>query len=84
MAHHKSAIKRIRTAEKARSMNRFYKRRLKIAVKELLESETKADAEPKLKKVFSLLDRLALKNIIHRNKAANQKARLSRFVNKLS
>jgi len=84
MAHHKSAIKRIRTAEKARSMNRYYKRRLKIAIKELLASETKAEAEPKLKTVFSLLDKLALKKIIHRNKAANKKARLSRFVNKLA
>ena len=84
MAHHKSAIKRIRTSEKARGMNRFYKRKLKIAIKELLDSKTKAEAEPKLKTVYSLLDRLALKKIIHHNKAANKKARLTRFVSKLS
>lgn len=84
MAHHKSAIKRIRTAEKARLVNRQYMKQMKKSVKELLAIENKSDAEPVLKDTVSLLDRLSLKGIIHKNKAANQKSRLSKHVNALN
>ena len=84
MAHHKSAIKRIRTAEKARVVNRQYMKQMKKSVKELLATDKKDEAQPKLEKTTSLLDRLAQKGIIHKNKAANQKSRLSKIVNALN
>ncbi len=84
MAHHKSAIKRIRTSEKARLANRAYKKRLKRLTKELYAAENKETAEPTLKKAASLLDRLAVKNILHRNNAAHKKSQLTRYVNSLS
>jgi len=84
MAHHKSAIKRIRTAEKARLVNRQYMKQMKKSVKELLATDKKDEAQPKLEQTASLLDRLAQKGIIHKNKAANQKSRLNKFVNTLN
>jgi len=84
MAHHKSALKRIRTAEKARLVNKAYTKQVKRSVKALLGMESKEEAQPQLQQTSSLLDRLARKGIIHKNKAANQKSRLTRFVNSLS
>ena len=52
-------------------------------MKKLAESKSKTDAEDLLKKVSALLDKLAKKNIIHKNKAANQKSRLAKLVNGL-
>ncbi len=83
MAHHKSAIKRIRTAEMARLRNRRYTREMRKSVKTLFAMESKEQAEPILNKTLSLLDRLAARNIIHKNKAAHQKSKLTRFVNSL-
>jgi len=84
MAHHKSAIKRIRTAEKARLANRTYRKEMKKSLKLVLEAADKETAQPLLQKAESQLDRMAIKGLIHKNKAANQKARLNRFVNSLS
>lgn len=52
-------------------------------VKRLRETKNKKDAQDMLKLVYRLLDRLAKKNVIHKNKAANQKSKLTLFVNKL-
>ena len=84
MAHHKSAIKRIRTSEKEKQYNRLYKSQMKNAVKSVLASDKKEDATEKVKKAYQILDKLTQKNIIHKNNAANQKSRLSRFANSLS
>jgi len=84
MAHHKSALKRIKTSEKARLTNRQYSKSMKKAIKEVLAAENKEQATPILSKSISLLDRLAIKGIIHKNKAANQKSRLTNFVNALN
>lgn len=84
MAHHQSAIKRIRTSEKARVINRKYKTELKNSVKELLSTTDKSEAENKFKETSSMFDTLAQKKIIHKNKAANQKSRLSKFVKNLA
>lgn len=84
MAHHKSALKRIRTSEKSRLLNRKYKDTMKKAVKSVLTAGNKEAAETNLKQTIVVLDKLASKGIIHKNKAANQKSRLTRFVSKLS
>jgi len=84
MAHHKSALKRIRTSEKSRISNRLYRKQMRNSLKEVLSSENKETAQPLLQKAESMLDRLAIKGIIHKNQAANKKSRLHRFVNKLS
>ncbi|RPD99621.1 30S ribosomal protein S20 [Aureibaculum marinum] len=80
MANHKSALKRIRNSETKRLRNKFQHKTTRNAIKELRETEKKADAEKQLNKVLSMVDKLAKKNIIHSNKAANLKSKLTKHV----
>ena len=84
MAHHKSAKKRIRQDAKKRLVNRFYKKTARTSIKNLRETEVKADAEKLFPKVVSMIDRLAKKNIWHQNKASNIKGKLARFINSMN
>lgn len=84
MANHKSSIKRIRSSEAKKEHNRYYHKTARNAVKKLRNTTDKKQAREMLSKVFAMLDKLAKKNIIHRNKAANLKSSLSLHVNKLS
>jgi len=84
MANHKSALKRIRQNEVRRLRNRYYHKTARTALKVLRSEENKAAATEQLPKVIALLDKLAKKNIIHRNKAANLKSKLTKHVNKLA
>ncbi len=83
MAHHKSAKKRIRQDAKKRVLNRYYKKSTRTAIKNLREMTDKAEAEKFLNKVISMIDRLAKKNNIHKNKAANLKSKLTKHVSGL-
>ena len=83
MAHHKSALKRIRQDQKKRLHNRFYHKSTRTAIKKLRRMNEKAEAETFLPKVISMIDRLAKRNIIHDNKAANLKSKLTKHVNSL-
>ncbi len=83
MANHQSAKKRIRQSEKSRIHNRYYHVTARNAVKDLRETEDKEEAAKKLPGVFSILDKLAKRNIIHKNKAANLKSKLNKYVSKL-
>ena len=83
MANHKSAIKRIRTSEKSRIKNKYQAKTTRNAVKKLRNTTKKKEAEELLPKAEALLDKLAKNNVIHKNKAANSKSKLSRHVNSL-
>lgn len=83
MAHHKSALKRIRQSEKKRVHNRYFARSTRNAVKILRETTDKEEATALFPKVSAMLDKLAKKNIIHNNKAANLKSSLAKYVNEL-
>jgi len=83
MAHHKSALKRIRQDQKKRLHNRFYHKSTRTAIKKLRTMTEKTEAETFLPKVISMIDRLAKRNIIHSNKAANLKSKLTKHVNSL-
>jgi small subunit ribosomal protein S20 len=83
MANHKSALKRIRSNEAKRVLNRYQHKSTRTAIKRLREATDKTAAQELLKKVSSMLDRLAKKNIIHKNKAANNKSKLTKLVNAL-
>ncbi len=83
MAQHKSAIKRIKTSEEDRLINRSYKKRMKRYMKALLSEDNKENAEKQLKETISLIDRLSIKSIIHKNNAAHKKSRITRYVNSL-
>lgn len=84
MANHKSAEKRIRSNEKKRVRNRYQHKTTRTATKKLLATTSKNEAETLLKDVTAMIDKLAKKNIIHWKKAANQKSRLTKHVNKLA
>lgn len=83
MAHHQSALKRIRQNQKRRLHNRYYAKTTRNAIKKLRDTTDKGEAEKLLVEVTSMLDRLAKRNIIHRNKASNQKSKLTKLVNSL-
>jgi small subunit ribosomal protein S20 len=84
MANHKSSIKRIRQTEKRKLHNRYYAKTARNAVRKLRGTTDKAAATEMLPKISSMLDKLAKRNIIHKNKAANLKSKLTVFVNKLA
>ena len=83
MANHKSAIKRIRQTEKRRLHNRYYAKTTRNAVRKLRATKDKEEAMGLYPKVSSMLDKLAKKNVIHKNKAGNLKSKLAKFINKL-
>lgn len=80
MANHKSALKRIRSNERKRLRNRFQHKTARNAVRKLRATTDKKEADTLFPQVISMVDKLAKKNIIHANKAANLKSKLSKFV----
>ncbi len=84
MANHKSSIKRIRQTASRRLRNRYYAKTARNAVRNLRKITNKVEAEEKLRKVSAMLDRLASKNAISKNKAANLKSKLAKTVAKLA
>ncbi len=83
MATHKSAKKRIKQTEKRRVHNRYFAVTTRNAVRKLRDIEEKEEALKLFPKVSSMLDKLAKKNIIHDNKAANLKSKLMKHISKL-
>ncbi|RKY84797.1 30S ribosomal protein S20 [candidate division KSB1 bacterium] len=79
----KSAYKRLRKSLKQKQRNRQYKSTLKTAIKKLCSLTDRTEAEQELRKTISLIDKLASKGIIHKNKASNKKSKLTRLVNSL-
>jgi len=84
MANHKSALKRIRSNESKRLTNRYQHKTTRSAIKKLREMETAKEANEFLPQVNSMIDKLAKKNVIHDNKAANLKSQLAKHVAALS
>jgi small subunit ribosomal protein S20 len=80
MANHKSALKRIRSNESKRLRNKYQHKTTRNAVRDLRAVEDKKEAEGMLSNVISMLDKLAKNNIIHKNKAANLKSKLTKHV----
>ena len=71
MANHASADKRFRQSEKRRLHNKYYARTTRNAIKAIRNTTDKAAAEQMAPKVYSMIDKLAKINVIHKNKAAN-------------
>ena len=83
MANNKSAIKRIRQTKTKNLKNRLQHKTTRNAIKVLKETTTKKEAEKQFTNVTSLLDKLAKNNVIHKNKSANLKSKLSKHINSL-
>ena len=83
MAHHKSAKKRIRQDIIKRLRNRYYKKSTRTSIMKLREMTDKLEASNYLPKVISLIDKLAKRNLWHKNKASNLKSSLMKKVAQL-
>lgn len=84
MANHPSAAKAARQALRHREANKTKITRVKSVLKNVRSATTKAAGEALLKETNKLLDKMASQGIIHKNKAASQKSKLSKFVKKLA
>ena len=83
MANHKSALKRIRSNETKRQRNRFQHKTTRNAIRDFKALEKKKEAQKQFPLVVSMIDKLAKNNIIHDNKAANLKSKLSKHLGTL-
>jgi small subunit ribosomal protein S20 len=77
-----SALKRIRVNETKRLRNRYQHNTTRSMVRKLRDTEDKVTETDLYKKVSSALDKLAKRNIIHKNKAFSLKSKLVKLVNK--
>ena len=84
MANHDASKKRIRQTKTRREHNRYYAKTARNAVRNLRKMTNKAEAEARLVVVTAMLDRLASKKAISKNKASNLKSKLARHINSLA
>lgn len=84
MANHKSSLKRIRQTATRTLRNKYQHKTTRNAVRDLRNSTDKKVAIELLPKVASMLDKLAKRNVIHKNKAGNLKSKLTKYVAKLN
>ncbi|HSO77897.1 MAG TPA: 30S ribosomal protein S20, partial [Bacteroidales bacterium] len=69
MANHKSALKAARQAEARKEDNKYFARTMRNALKKMRKTTDKAEADKMLPELNAVLDKLAKKNVIHKNKA---------------
>jgi small subunit ribosomal protein S20 len=81
MANHKATKKDVRQAAKRRERNAYYGKTTRNAVRNLRALTAAAEANDKLPKVLSMIDKLAKTGVIHKNKAANLKSKLTKKIN---
>lgn len=84
MANHKATKKDVRQATKRRDRNRYYGKTTRNAIRDLKELKENKAASEKLPDVVAMIDKLAKKGVIHKNKAANLKSKLTKKVNVLA
>lgn len=83
MANHKSAEKRIRSNDAKRVRNRYQAKTTRNLLKELRSTKDKSKAAAMVPELSAMLDRLAKKNVIHKNKAANLKSSIQLHINNM-
>jgi len=74
----------MRTSEEERLRNRSVRTQMKKVIKDVHDTQNRTEAEGQLRQAFSVIDKASQFNIIHKNKAARDKSRLTAFVRKLS
>ena len=83
MANHKATKKDTRQAEKRRERNKYYGKTTRNAIRELRDVKDKKGATDKMPETVAMIDKLAKRGIIHKNKAANLKSKLAKKINKI-
>ena len=84
MANHKATKKDVRQSAKRRERNRYNGKTTRNAIRDLKTVSEKSAAGKELPEVISMIDKLAKNGVIHKNKAANLKSKLTKRVNKLA
>jgi len=79
-----SVKKRVRQSERRHERNQGYKSRMRSAIRRVMTTESAEEAEPLYREAVSLIDKVAGKGIIHKNKAAREKRKITKHVNNLS
>ena len=80
MANHSATKKDVRQSAKRNERNRYYGKTTRNAIRDIKAIEDKTAATDKLPKVASMIDKLAQRGTIHKNKAANLKRKLAKKV----
>jgi small subunit ribosomal protein S20 len=81
MANHKATKKDVRQAAKRRDSNRYYGKTTRNAIRDIKALDNAAAMEEQFPTVASMIDKLAKRGVIHKNKAANLKSKLAKKVN---
>jgi small subunit ribosomal protein S20 len=84
MQRHKSVEKRVRSSKKANLINKMGRSRIATSSKKALEATDPAKAQEALRKAISILDKSVKTGLIHKNKAANRKSKLTKAINKIA
>ena len=84
MANHKATKKDMRQAAKRRDRNRYYGKTTRNAIRDLRAVNDKAAAAEQMPEVIAMIDKLAKRGVIHKNKASNLKSKLTRRVNAIA
>jgi small subunit ribosomal protein S20 len=80
MANIKSALKRIKSSETKRLRNKYYHKTMRNAIRKYKALTEKKESEKMFPSLASMIDKLAKKNVIHKNKAGNLKSKLSQHL----
>ena len=80
MANHAATKKDVRQSTKRNERNRYYGKTTRNAIRDLKAGD-KTVATEAFPKVASMIDKLAKRGTIHKNKAANLKSKLAKRVN---
>ncbi|MEO6722514.1 MAG: 30S ribosomal protein S20 [Ferruginibacter sp.] len=84
MANHSATKKDVRQSSKRNERNRYYGKTTRNAIRDIRAIEDKAGASEKQPLVASMIDKLAKRGTIHKNKAANLKRKLAKKINTLA
>ncbi len=84
MANHKATKKDARQVEKRRERNRYYGKTTRNAIRDIKTITDPTEAAAKQPQTAAMIDKLAKRGIIHKNKAANLKSKLAKRINKLA
>lgn len=84
MANHAATRKDVRQSTKRNERNRYYGKTTRNAIRDLRAIDDSKAAIEKQSSVASMIDKLAKRGTIHKNKAANLKSKLARKVNSLA
>jgi small subunit ribosomal protein S20 len=84
MANHSATKKDVRQSRKRNERNRYNGKTTRNAIRDIRTLEDKKEATGKLPEIASMIDKLAKRGTIHKNKAANLKSKLAKKVNALA